>query len=66
MLLTYAAQGEHAAQGYTQGMSDLAAPLLAHLENESDAYWCFEGLMQRTVFVASPHDDDIDTHLVRM
>jgi len=40
--------------GYTQGMSDLLAPVLAELQNEVDAYWCFVGLMQKTTFFSSP------------
>ncbi|KNC34022.1 hypothetical protein FF38_05151 [Lucilia cuprina] len=31
--------------GYVQGMSDLLAPILATLENEVDAFWCFVGFM---------------------
>ncbi|XP_065355514.1 TBC1 domain family member 15 [Calliphora vicina] len=31
--------------GYVQGMSDLLAPILAILENEVDAFWCFVGFM---------------------
>lgn len=140
LLLTYAARPEHATRGYTQGMSDLLAPLIAvlhpHLpraaaaapsppssapenapvapppsspENAAvpppapddanagvegavrtadegskeqntlpphvsevledrvsvaDLYFCFEYLMDHSVCVASPHDDDIDSHLV--
>ena len=30
-----------------QGMSDLAAPLLAVLQDEADAFWCFAALMER-------------------
>ncbi|KAK3598747.1 hypothetical protein CHS0354_028799 [Potamilus streckersoni] len=49
--------------GYTQGMSDLLAPVLAEIQNEVDTYWCFEGLMQRTIFVSSPKDTDMDKQL---
>lgn len=44
-------------------MSDLLAPLLTELRNEVDTYWCFVGLMQRTIFVSSPHDTDIEKQL---
>ena len=121
LLLTYAARPEHATRGYTQGMSDLLAPLIAvlhphlpvatappsldnagapdnaaapdltaatdnagaHKEGAGDSaqsalraivrdwrvtvadlYFCFEYLMDHSVCVASPHDDDIDSHLV--
>jgi hypothetical protein len=30
-----------------QGMSDLAAPLLAVLQDEADGFWCFAALMER-------------------
>lgn len=50
--------------GYTQGMSDLLAPVLAETQNEADAYWCFDGLMQKTLFVSSPKDTDMDKQLV--
>jgi hypothetical protein len=50
--------------GYTQGMSDLLAPVLAEIQNEVDAYWCFTGLMQGTIFVSSPKDSDMDRQLV--
>lgn len=49
--------------GYTQGMSDLLAPLLIELRDESEAFWCFEGLMERTLFVSSPKDCDMDENL---
>jgi len=45
-------------------MSDLLAPILAEMKQESDAYWCFVGLMQRTIFVSSPKDHDMDRQLV--
>lgn len=52
--------------GYTQGMSDLLAPVLAEIQHEVDAYWCFVGLMQRTIFVSSPKDCDMDRQLVSL
>lgn len=52
--------------GYTQGMSDLLAPVLAEIQHEADAYWCFVGLMQRTIFVSSPKDSDMDKQLVSL
>lgn len=33
--------------GYCQGMSDLCSPLVILLENEADAFWCFERIMRR-------------------
>lgn len=50
--------------GYTQGMSDLLAPILAAVQDESEAFWCFVGLMQRTIFVTCPKDFDMDINLV--
>lgn len=50
--------------GYTQGMSDLLAPILAAVQDESEAFWCFVGLMQRTIFVTCPKDFDMDVNLV--
>ncbi|KDR24295.1 TBC1 domain family member 16, partial [Zootermopsis nevadensis] len=49
--------------GYTQGMSDLLAPVLAEIRTESEAFWCFVGLMQKAIFVCTPTDNDIDRHL---
>lgn len=63
ILLNYAISHPHT--GYMQGMSDLLAPILAEVRNEVDAYWCFEGLMQKTIFVSSPKDTDMDRQLVR-
>lgn len=53
------------ASGYSQGMSDLVAPLLAEVRDEADTFWCFVGLMQNTIFVSSPRDEDMDRQLVR-
>lgn len=52
--------------GYSQGMSDLVAPLLAEVLDESDTFWCFVGLMQNTIFISSPRDEDMEKQLVRL
>lgn len=49
---------------YTQGMSDLLAPVLCEIKNESETFWCFVGLMQKAIFVCTPTDNDIDKNLV--
>lgn len=54
------------AIGYSQGMSDLVAPLLAEVLDESDTFWCFVGLMQNTIFISSPRDEDMEKQLVRL
>ncbi|XP_033221516.1 TBC1 domain family member 16 [Belonocnema kinseyi] len=61
ILLNYAVY--NAPLGYTQGMSDLLSPLLAELNTEIDAFWCFAGLMQRSVAVCTPTDTDMDRNL---
>ncbi|CAA6658265.1 unnamed protein product [Spirodela intermedia] len=33
--------------GYCQGMSDLCSPMIVLLDDEADAFWCFERLMRR-------------------
>ena len=50
--------------GYNQGMSDLLASVLAVVQDEVDAFWCFVGLMEGSVFVTSPKDDVMDRQLV--
>ncbi|XP_035303608.1 TBC1 domain family member 16 isoform X2 [Cricetulus griseus] len=50
--------------GYSQGMSDLVAPILAEVLDESDTFWCFVGLMQNTIFVSSPRDEDMERQLL--
>ncbi|XP_036268114.1 TBC1 domain family member 16 [Pipistrellus kuhlii] len=62
ILLNYAVY--HPAIGYSQGMSDLVAPLLAEVLDESDTFWCFVGLMQNTIFVSSPRDEDMERQLL--
>lgn len=47
-------------------MSDLLAPVLCEIKNESETFWCFVGLMQRAFFVCTPTDNDIDKNLVRI
>ncbi|XP_022126206.2 TBC1 domain family member 16 [Pieris rapae] len=49
--------------GYTQGMSDLLAPVLCEIKCEAEAFWCFVGLMQRAIFVCTPTDNDMDNNL---
>ncbi len=55
--------------GYIQGMSDMLAPILAISGDESDAFWCFAGLMRRTIFVSTTATNvrssaKMDRHLV--
>ena len=38
-------------------MSDILSPVLAVMENEVDAFWCFVGLMNRVVSSKMPCDD---------
>ncbi|XP_060108369.1 TBC1 domain family member 16 isoform X3 [Heteronotia binoei] len=61
ILLNYAVYSP--AIGYSQGMSDLVAPILAEVLDESDTFWCFVGLMQNTIFVSSPRDEDMEKQL---
>lgn len=49
--------------GYTQGMSDILAPILAEVRNEADVFWCFAGLMSKTIFITSPKDEDMEKNL---
>ncbi|XP_055694248.1 TBC1 domain family member 16 isoform X1 [Lutzomyia longipalpis] len=66
ILLNYAFYNPNLSQAnfrYTQGMSDLLAPVLCEIKNESETFWCFVGLMQRAVFVCQPLDNDIDRNL---
>nr|XP_028691459.1 TBC1 domain family member 16 isoform X8 [Macaca mulatta] len=62
ILLNYAVYNP--AVGYSQGMSDLVAPILAEVLDESDTFWCFVGLMQNTIFVSSPRDEDMEKQLL--
>ncbi|XP_020621447.1 TBC1 domain family member 16-like [Orbicella faveolata] len=61
ILLNYATYNPEV--GYNQGMSDLLAPVLAIVQDEVDAFWCFVGLMEGSVFVTSPKDDVMDRQL---
>ena len=40
--------------GYVQGMSDLLSVIYAILQDDSDAFWCFCGFMDRMVRLPSP------------
>ena len=62
ILLNYATYNPEV--GYNQGMSDLLASVLAIVQDELDAFWCFVGLMEDSVFVTSPKDDVMDRQLV--
>ena len=62
MLLGFAAANP--ALGYTQGMSDLLAPLLVTLGSPSDAYWALDALIKRSAAVIGPRDDVMDIQLV--
>ncbi|XP_036766390.2 TBC1 domain family member 16 isoform X1 [Manis pentadactyla] len=64
ILLNYAVYNP--AIGYSQGMSDLVAPILAEVLDESDTFWCFVGLMQNTIFVSSPRDEDMEKQLLSL
>ncbi|KAK4363639.1 hypothetical protein RND71_018880 [Anisodus tanguticus] len=33
--------------GYVQGMTDICSPVVILLENEADAFWCFERVMRK-------------------
>lgn len=35
--------------GYVQGMNDICSPMVVLLDNEADAFWCFERAMRRLV-----------------
>ncbi|XP_065846695.1 TBC1 domain family member 16-like isoform X2 [Oscarella lobularis] len=52
ILLNYAVYNRDLA--YTQGMSDLLSPLLAVLDDEVKAFWCFALLMKRNEFFSNP------------
>uniref|UniRef100_A0A0E0BKQ7 Rab-GAP TBC domain-containing protein n=1 Tax=Oryza glumipatula TaxID=40148 RepID=A0A0E0BKQ7_9ORYZ len=45
--------------GYCQGMSDLCSPMIVLLNDEADAFWCFERLMRRLMMWALEYDPDI-------
>ncbi|XP_019499918.1 PREDICTED: TBC1 domain family member 16 isoform X2 [Hipposideros armiger] len=62
ILLNYAVYNP--SIGYSQGMSDLVAPILAQVLDESDTFWCFVGLMHNTIFVSSPRDEDMEKQLL--
>ncbi|CAG11434.1 unnamed protein product, partial [Tetraodon nigroviridis] len=40
------------------------APLLTEVQDESDTFWCFVGLMENTIFISSPRDEDMERQLM--
>ncbi|XP_068606366.1 TBC1 domain family member 16 [Brachionichthys hirsutus] len=62
VLLNYAVFNRD--MGYCQGMSDLVAPLLTEIQDESDTFWCFVGVMENTIFISSPRDEDMERQLM--
>ncbi|CAN4113702.1 unnamed protein product [Withania somnifera] len=45
--------------GYVQGMTDICSPMVILLENEADAFWCFERAMRRLVMWAMEYNPNI-------
>ncbi|KAJ6306466.1 hypothetical protein OIU78_021727 [Salix suchowensis] len=41
---------------YVQGMNDICSPMVILLENEADAFWCFERAMRRLRSIFCPLD----------
>uniref|UniRef100_A0A803M9B1 Rab-GAP TBC domain-containing protein n=1 Tax=Chenopodium quinoa TaxID=63459 RepID=A0A803M9B1_CHEQI len=41
---------------YVQGMNDICSPMVVLLENEADAYWCFERAMRRLLMWAMEYN----------
>ncbi|KAH9613240.1 hypothetical protein KSS87_023929 [Heliosperma pusillum] len=41
---------------YVQGMNDICSPIVMLLENEADAYWCFERAMRRLLMWAMEYN----------
>ena len=62
ILLNYAIYNPD--MGYTQGMSDLLAPLLSTIQDEVDTFWSFVGLMEFSLFATTPTDKSMDISLV--
>ena len=46
-------------------MSDLCSPMIILLDDEADAFWCFERLMRRLVHICSLELNCIVLHLVQ-
>jgi len=61
ILLNYAIYNPD--MGYTQGMSDLLAPLLSTIQDEVDTFWSFVGLMEFSLFATTPTDKSMDISL---
>src|SRR5271156_300347 len=51
MLMTYNMY-DNKEVGYVQGMSDLLSVVYAIMQDDSDAFWCFCGFMERMVLLS--------------
>ncbi|KAI9181111.1 hypothetical protein LWI28_011573 [Acer negundo] len=45
--------------GYVQGMNDICSPMVILLENEADAFWCYEHAMRRLLMWAMEYNPNI-------
>ncbi|KAI4388340.1 hypothetical protein MLD38_000676 [Melastoma candidum] len=54
--------------GYCQGMSDICSPMIIVLEDEADAFWCFERLMRklRKNFRCTDRSVGVETQLSKL
>uniref|UniRef100_A0A6G3MFK7 TBC1 domain family member 16 (Trinotate prediction) n=1 Tax=Henneguya salminicola TaxID=69463 RepID=A0A6G3MFK7_HENSL len=58
ILLNYCYSRPHI--GYTQGMTDLLAPLLQVLNSESEAFWCFIEFVENNYCAIFPNNENMD------
>jgi len=52
--------------GYVQGMNDLVSVLLVVMQNETDAFWCFKGLMDRMMMNFDKDQVGMHTQLTQL
>ncbi|KAF1744034.1 hypothetical protein MXB_4568 [Myxobolus squamalis] len=58
ILLNYCYTRPHI--GYTQGMTDLLAPLLQVLDSEHEAFWCFIEFIENIYCAIFPNNENMD------